>query len=71
MPGPIFVGCGRFRYRYQGVRVGLRCLWNAVRGFELAGYDHGPPIDGHGPPIACEPQTTERFTLGAKCMGRN
>lgn len=43
--GPMFVGPCRFRFRSRGIRLALRCLWNAIRGFELAGYDYGPPTD--------------------------
>ena len=39
--GPMFVGKGRIRYRWRGVKLALRCLWNAFRGFEMAGWAYG------------------------------
>lgn len=38
--GPMFVGRCRLRHRWRGICIALRVLWNALRGYELAGYQY-------------------------------
>lgn len=46
--GPIYAGKYRVRYRWRAIRTALRALWNALRGYELAGYQHGGPVIDSG-----------------------
>lgn len=37
----VFVGKVRMRYRWRHVVDGLRVAWAGVKGFHVAGFDHG------------------------------
>ncbi len=36
--GPVFTGPMAIRYRWSGICEAVRCLWNAICGFQIAGY---------------------------------